>query len=155
MNQFNFKHRTIKPIMLLAVAALLLFAFTTGGDSFSLSLNGKLIHEQHVTRDNKTVKTITLSAGAEADVLNIRYSHCGKTGHARNISVKDAQQKTLKTWHFPDSESAAANMSISVKELVVLQKNSAKLNLVYSSTELPDGKSLVMLAADASEARLK
>jgi hypothetical protein len=75
-------------------------------------------------------------------VLSINYSHCGVVGTSRNISIKDAQNKLIKEWHFVDSKSP---MTCTVKDIAALQKSNAALSLYYTSREIPKGKLLVTL----------
>jgi hypothetical protein len=158
MIQRNRRPLAIRSLVLVALCAIL-FSFTEklGGDSYTIYLNDRLLLKEYV-HDIKNVKSISLSESSANDVLKINYSHCGKIGVARNISIKDAQNKILKTWTFQDVEgNALPTMSFKVKEIVALQKNKGtKLNLVYSSKELPGGRLLAAIEIpDDTKASLK
>jgi hypothetical protein len=148
----------IGSLMLIALcAALFAFSPRPGGDSYSICLNKKLLFQQYVHMD-ASVKTIRLSDAAPNDVLNVKYSHCGRNGNDRNISIKDSSDKTLKEWHFADiAEKTPAEMSCKVKEILTLRKiHKGKLNLVYSSRELPEGRILASIGtSDEVKASLK
>jgi hypothetical protein len=137
----------IGSLMLIALcAALFSFSPRPGGDSFSVSLNRKLLFQQFVHAD-ASVKTVTLTDATPDDVLNVKYSHCGRNGNSRNIAIKDSNNKTLKEWHFADiAEKTPAEMSCKVKDILALRKmNKGKLSLVYSSRELPEGRTLASI----------
>lgn len=139
----------IRSLVLTALCATL-FAFSVnpGTDSFSVYLDNTLLLEQYVSR-NAVTKTIPLNENSGGEMLKVYYSHCGKVGTSRGISIRDEQNKTLKTWSFPDSEvGASSGMNCRVKEILALQKTSknAVLNLVYASKELPDGRLLARIA---------
>lgn len=131
---------------LLAVCATL-FSFSSyrGGDSFSIFLNDKLVFEQHVSK-TEGVKSFELGKANYNDRLSIYYSHCGKPGKGRSIVIKDENNKTLKEWHFGDASSTKSSMTCKVGDILDLQKNKAgKLQLYYSSKELPNGHLLAAI----------
>lgn len=158
MIQRNRRPLAIRSLVLIALSAFLFsFSEKIGGDSYTIYLNDKLLLQEYV-HGAKGVKSISLAESSSNDVLNVNYSHCGKIGVARNIVIKDAQQKVLKTWNFADvSGNALPTMGFRVKEILVLQKNKgSKLNLVYSSKELPNGKLLAVIEIpDDTKASLK
>ena len=134
---------------LLIAIALSIFSFSKerGGDSYEIYLNGKLLLQQHVLQA-KAVQNLQLAQGSDNDKIEIYYSHCGQIGKARNITIKNSQNQVLKEWHFPDASSAKSTMSLKVKEVFALQKNKDgnKLNLYYSSKELPNGRLLASIS---------
>jgi hypothetical protein len=149
----------------LALHALVLLFVTTlfsfekiGGDSYSILLNDRLLL-QHYVHSNKEVKPVSIGDASTSDVLSIRYSHCGKIGTARNISIKDMQNNVLKDIHFPDaSGEALLSMTIKVRDIVALQRSNSgkRVKLFYSSKELPDGLMLAPLdLPDNTKASLK
>jgi hypothetical protein len=93
--------------------------------------------------------------GSANDVLRVHYNHCGKIGKSKTLSIKDAQNKTLKTWQFADDEEQF--MTCKVNEVIALQKRNsgARLNLYYASKEIPDGKLLAAIVSGDEKARLE
>ena len=144
----------IRSLMLIALCATL-FSFSRGigGESFHVYLNDKLLLSQHVTRDMQ-VKSLDISSSAANDVLKIHYNHCGQIGKARSITIKDASNNVLKNWQFADGDRF---VSCKAQEILTLQKrNVSRLNLYYSSREIPDGKLLAtIIVANDSKASLK
>jgi hypothetical protein len=139
----------IKKTMLfgLMAATLMLFAFTSpkGGESFEIYLNGKMIVQQAIYSD-KSVKNLQLTSTSANDKLDIYYNHCGQTGKNRTISIKDEKGKVLKTWKFADASGRSA-MTIMLKDIYGLEKNNqTRFSIVYSSKELPDGRSLATVS---------
>jgi hypothetical protein len=156
MTKINFTGSVIRSLVLTAFC-LSLFSFSEkpGGDSFTIHRNDKLLLQQHLTID-AAVKTLVLDAGPENDVLKVYFSHCGKIGTSRNISFRSEGNKTVKTWHFPDSpEHSHAAMTINVGEIVRLQQKHQTLMLHYASKELPAGKVLVAFAGGNTKASIK
>jgi hypothetical protein len=139
------------PVIFLALSVLL-FAFSPhpGGDSFSISVNKKLLFLQYAHAD-KSVRTVALANVGSDDVLNVMYSHCGKSGSDRSITIRDAGNKILKEWHYANVlEKPSGDMSCNAKDILLLSKSGkAKLNLVYASRELPEGKTLAILEIPA------
>jgi hypothetical protein len=158
MVQFNRKSSLIRSLMLVMLCVMLFsFSAKKGGDSFTIHLNNKLLLQQFVLRE-EGVKTLTLNESAANETLSIAYSHCGKVGSDRSISARDLQNKVLKEWHFMDvKEGVASPMSVKVKDILSLQKSafSNKVNLIYMSKELPQGRTLATLASGDTKASLK
>jgi len=151
MNLFKSNRFVAQTLALLAVCATL-FSFSAyrGGDTFSIFLNDKLIFEQHVAMKEGT-KSFDLGKANYNDQLSIYYSHCGKPGKDRSISIRDANNKTLKEWHFGDASNVKSSMTCKVGEILDLQKNKdGKLQLVYSSKELPAGQLLASIVVHGS-----
>jgi len=120
------------------------FAGSKGGEVIQIFLNGKLVMEQYVSME-KTVRTLQLGSGSANDKLDIYYSHCGRTGTDRTIAVKDEKNNVLKTWKFANAKEKSG-MTIIVKDILNLQKNKeTKFNLVYTSQELPAGKTIALI----------
>jgi hypothetical protein len=158
MDRFNRKVVVMRSLMLVAFcAALFSFSEKKGGDSFTIHLNNKLLLQQFVLRE-EGVKTLALNESAANETLSIAYSHCGKVGSDRSISARDLRDKILKEWHFVDvKEGVASAMTCRVKDILALQKSAFgnKVNLVYSSKELPQGRTLATLIASDAKASLK
>ena len=123
------------------------FSIKTGGDSFEVYLNKKLLIQQFVSK-GEAAKSIALNAANANDELEIYYSHCGQTGTDRSISLRDAQNRILKQWRFQDSPGVRTSMNCGIKDLLNVQKNteSSTLQLVYASHELPEGRVLAVIA---------
>jgi hypothetical protein len=133
---------------LLLLASFTFFSFTAnkGGEGFEIYLNSKLVLQQFGSQlDN--VKSIQLDQKSLNDELTIKYHHCGQVGKNRSITIKDGKNKILKEFHFADVSKASAAMTCKVKDIVGLTKasGSIKLNLYYSSSELPKGRQLASL----------
>lgn len=141
--------RSLVTSSLLIALCATIFSFSTaknGGDSFEIYLNGKLVLQQALY-NNKEVKSLQLTQSSENDKVDIYYSHCGQTGKNRTITIKDGQNRLLKEWHFADATGKNA-MSFKLKDILSLQnKNDNRLNLYYSSKELPDGRLLASINA--------
>ena len=140
----------IRSVMLVALgSSLFSFSEKVGGDSFTIYLNDKLLVKQYVHAD-KSVQSFSIAESAVTDMLNINYSHCGKIGTGRSIALKDSRDKSLKQWHFPDAvENAGPTMAVKVRDVLAVQRSTkeSKLNLVYSSREMPAGKILATITA--------
>ena len=125
---------------------MLLFSFSgkKGGDSFQIYVDGKLIVEQFV-HAGKGVQNLQLGQLSSKDRIEVYYNHCGKIGKSRTISIKSADNKTLKEWKVADTANKTF-MTCQIKEVLALQKSkSSKLNLFYSSKELPEGRLLAVI----------
>ncbi|MEO8405388.1 MAG: hypothetical protein ABI480_12355 [Chitinophagaceae bacterium] len=140
--------------MIIALSALF-FSFTKlpGGDSFEIYLNKKMVMQQYVAQMTGP-KQLVLSQSNANDQLDIYYSHCGQIGTDRTITIKDAQNKVIKTWHFPNASASNKAMSVKAKELLDLQKSGTNLQLFYSSHELPEGRLLATVAKESGVRRV-
>ncbi|HEV7781394.1 MAG TPA: hypothetical protein VGO58_09010, partial [Chitinophagaceae bacterium] len=79
------------------------------------------------------------------DKMVIKYHHCGQVGKNRVITIKDAQNKTLKEFRYVDAATPVSAMEIKLKEILNLKKSSI-LKLYYTSSELPNGRILASLS---------
>lgn len=136
--------------LVLAMATTMLFSFSPkpGGDSFTIYQNDRLLLKQYLHTD-ASVRTISLLEDSGDDVLNMYYSHCGKIGTSRKISIKDEGKKELVSWTYADSKGAGHEaMTCKVKDIAALQKSigKASLSIVYYSTEIPKGIALARIA---------
>ncbi len=137
----------VKPLLIIFCAVLFSFSPKTGGDSFEIWLNGKRVLQQHVYIA-KGVQTLELTSTSDNDKLDIYYSHCGQIGKSRYITIKDEKERSLKVWKFADAMDKNAAMSFKLKDILSLRKNKTdKLNLFYSSYELPNGRLLVTITS--------
>ena len=140
-----------KPIILttlLTVVCLSLASFSPlpGGENYRIYVNKKLVMEKYVS-NNMTAAYLTLTPANVNDKIDIMYNHCGQTGTARHLVIKDEQNKVVKDLKFADANGPDIMMSFGAKEILSLQKgdNPPKLRLYYSSKELPAGKLLATL----------
>jgi hypothetical protein len=149
------RHRIVaKTLALLAVCATLCsFAAYRGAHSFRIFLNDKMIFEQYVSA-KEGVKSFELGKANYNDKLTVYYNECGHVGTGRSIVIKDENNKTLKEWRYADVASVAAPMTCKAGEILDLQKNkSGKLQLFYTSKEVPDGKVLASIAVGIKESK--
>jgi hypothetical protein len=120
------------------------FSDKKGGDKFEIYVNGHLVLEQFVAA-GKTTQTLVLGKNLSNEKIDVYYSHCGQTGTGRSITIRNAQNQVLKQWQFADAGTRSP-MSCQVKDILALQKNKdEKLNLYYSSKELPGGRLLAVI----------
>ncbi len=126
------------------------FSGKAGGEGFEIYIDGKVVI-QRFGKDLNSIKQLSLDSYQNAGKLSIRYHHCGRIGKNRVLKATDAQNNFLKEWRFDDTNDVAAIMHCSLKEVTALQKNSRSklVNLVYSSSELPQGRTLVTVALPA------
>ena len=137
-----------KSLLVLLCATLFSFSSKTGGDSFEIILNGKRVLHQLVYA-SKGVQTIQLTQTSDNDKLDIYYNHCGQVGKNRYIAIKNEKDEPIKVWKFADAVDKNGAMSFNLKDILSLRKNKTdKLNLFYSSSELPAGKTLATIAGD-------
>jgi hypothetical protein len=139
-----------KAVKALALGALfttfISFSTRMGGEGFEIYLNHKLVLQQYGNQMNN-VKSLQLDQSSYNAELTIRYHHCGKVGKDRTITIKDAQNKVLKQWHFTNTTDASNAMTCKVKDILDLQKKNGRtiINLFYSSSELPKGRLLTSI----------
>src|SRR5687767_5064066 len=106
------KSLAIRSLALVALCATLFsFSAKIGGDSFTIYLNDKLMLQQYVTPD-AGIKNFSLNIGNSDDILKIHYSHCGKVGSGRSISIQNDENKVLKTWNFSSNTSAVMTFKV-------------------------------------------
>jgi hypothetical protein len=137
-----------KSLLIMVCASLFSFAPRRGGDSFEIVLNGKRVLQQFVYA-SKGVQTIQLTATSDNDKLDIYYNHCGQVGKNRYITVKNEKDQPIKVWKVADAVEKNGAMSFKLKDILSLRKNKTdKLNLFYSSSELPAGRTLATIAGE-------
>ena len=137
-----------KSLLVLVCAMLFSFSSKRGGDSFEIVLNGKRVLQQFVYA-SKGVQTIQLTQTSDNDKLDIYYSHCGQVGKNRYITIKNEKDQAIKVWKLADAAGKNGAMSFKLKDILSLRKNKTdKLNLFYSSSELPAGRTLATIAGE-------
>ena len=137
---------TLRLLMWIAVSAILFsFSGDIGTDSYKVYLNDKLVLQQYVMRQAATIPTLPLEGAVAGDELRIYYNHCGKIGTSRNISIRSDADKKLKDWSFADVSGTDTGMNFRVKDIQSLGKANAKVKVVYTSKETPDGITLASI----------
>ena len=137
-----------KSLLILICATLFSFSSKKGGDSFEIVLNGKRVLQQFVYA-SKSVQTIQLTQTSDNDKLDIYYNHCGQVGKNRLVTIKNEKDESIKAWKFADAVDKNGVMSFKLKDILSLRKNKTdKLNLFYSSSELPARRTLATIAGD-------
>jgi hypothetical protein len=134
-------------LVVLVTTCFTLLSFTSpkGGEGFEIYLDNKVVLQKFGNQMN-TVSILELDAVAMNGQLQVKYHHCGRVGKNRVIIITNGEAKVLKQWRYDDTKEQAASMSCSVKEIITLQHaGTEKLNLYYSSSELPGGRLLVSI----------
>lgn len=146
------KSAVITILLAICSTALLAFSPAPGGDKFEIFLNNKLVMEQYISQTT-SAKFLTLDQRHYNDKIDVYYSHCGKTGTGRTITLTDGQNKVIKKWGFANATGSNKAMSWKVKEIMDLQKGKdrATLRLVYFSRELPAGRLLASVVTGHSQ----
>ena len=149
MKQFISKSLAAKYLALLAIITVL-FSFSSpfGADSYEIYLDNKMVIKQYVNL-KEPVKLLELDKNIADQQLDVFYSHCGKTGTKRSITIKDGNT-ILKQWSYPDGGNVNTRMTCKVKDLLSLQKtnNPARVDLIYLSQEIPEGRTLTTLVLE-------
>ncbi len=131
------KHITLAAVVMLCIT-FLSFRAHAGGDYFKVYLNNKLILEKNLW-EPLNLEQLQLGKANVNDKLTFHFSHCGKLGNDRKITVKDGKGNTMKEWKFPDAPgSRQSGMTIAVKDILDLQQSD--LQFYYSAKELPKGQ---------------
>ena len=141
--------KSIAKMLSLLLMSTTLFSFSgkPGGKGFEVYLNNKLI-VQRFGNQMYTAQTIQLNQGCPNDELTIKYYHCGTIGKNWVLTIKDAQDKTLKEFRFADASSNAAAMKCSAKDIFSLKKgNNSILKPYYSSSEFTAGRMLASIVS--------
>jgi len=146
MKQIIRKLQTSNVIALVVFSAIL-FSFTPepGGDSFKIYVNDKLVIQERIAK--QTAALLPLEADGVNDQVKVYFSHCGKVGSDRSLSVRNANNKVLKEWHYPNVDDYAQGaMTCSARDIVALAgKNKNDATLYYSSSEIPGGIALASI----------
>lgn len=129
----------------LMLATLSAFNAKPGGEGFEIYVNNSLVLQQFGTGMNN-VKSLSLADYGAKDEIMIKYHHCGKTGKNRVVTIKNGNDKVLKTLRFTDVNSPVSGMKFKLAEILSLKKdNEGTLKLFYASTELPGGRMLATI----------
>ena len=140
------QRRMMVAFISMMLLSLTFLSFRPGGDHYEVYLNKKLVFTQIVSQPG-SIKTLALDQRNVNDQVDVYYSHCGKLGTNRTIAIKDGKN-VLKQWRFSDA--AGKFMSVGAKEILAFQAKNTdrKLNLYYSSEQMPDGKLLASIVLD-------
>jgi hypothetical protein len=133
-------------VLLFAAISLVSFTSPAGGDVFEIYLNKKLVFQQFVNAASPTVKSFQLDKSNYNASIDVVYNHCGHAGISRVIKITDAKDHVLKQFSFGTGKDSKSAMSFVVKDIMLAQKDKDidKLNIYYSSEQLPKG---MLLAA--------
>ena len=143
---------------MLLIFATYSFVAAPGGDHFEVYLNKQLVLQQIVSQPSG-IKSVALDQSNLDDKVNVYYSHCGKIGTRRSIVIKEGNN-VLKHWRFSD---AAGNtnekkfMSVNARDILAFKAKGSdkKVNLYYSSAEIPDGRLLASIILSTSDKRVE
>jgi hypothetical protein len=132
-----------KALVVLAIVFLSQgFSNRPGGDYFRVLLNDQLVTEQFLYKA-VTIKTVSLASTNNNDKLTVFYSHCGKAGVGRNVTLRTISGKVLGKWDFADSKHIEVQMA--VKDILKASAKNKSASLYYASKEIPSGKPLVTI----------
>jgi hypothetical protein len=136
--------------MVVLSITLVSFSIRPGGEHFEIYLNDKLVLQQFVSQGER-VKNLALDERNVNDQVKIFYNHCGKIGTKRIVALKDGKE-VLKQWQFSDVGSKKF-MSFGAGDLLSFEKKNGgrKLNLVYASSEIPEGRLLASVVLNADD----
>ena len=153
MRKINYQPKMICASLIILCTILFSFTLKTaetffGGEGFEVYLDNKLILQQF-GKDLDVVKTVQFDQNASKGELAIRYYHCGQAGKSRTVTIKDEQNVVLKQWKFGDE---GTKLCCNMKDVFALPKIKAgkKVNLYYSSAELPNGRLLAVLMSNSN-----
>jgi hypothetical protein len=122
--------------------ALSSFSTASGGDLFTIYLNGRQMHRQFIHID-QSVKTLQLQSFNDNDKIEVLYSHCGNTGKNRVLTLRNEKNELIKEIKFTNSYNKNTLMGFCRKDIGKVMNG--ELNLWYSSIELPGGKLLATI----------
>lgn len=131
--------------LIVICSALFSFSPKPGGEGFEIYLNNQVVIQQY-GKDVNIVKSLQLVQTSTDDKLTIKYHHCGRPGKNRLVVIKDINNKILKEFHYADATTPVSAMLVNVKDIKALKKGTSNtLKLIYSSSELPDGRILATI----------
>jgi hypothetical protein len=128
------------------------FDTVRGGDIVEIYLNGNRVHQQFIHAD-KSAKAFQLLSLNNNDRLEVYYSHCGSTGKDRVLTIRNERNELLKELTFANSGGERSRMRFTSKDIGKLQNQ--KMNLYYSSKELPKGRLVAVIGWNASQGLAK
>ena len=122
------------------------FLVRRGGDSYTISINGKQVI-QHYLFSKEPLPSLPLDPTIE-DQITVYYSECGKIGTNRKLSVRNEKNQVLKEWSFANVTSEHLPMTVNSKDLA-FQGN---IGLYYTSNEVTNPRKLVTLVVNSASA---
>ena len=142
---------------LLKCCLLIMFCITAfmgtakaGLDYYELYIGKKLILKRALNQP-LNLESLPISQANANEQLIIYYYQCNapdKLASHRVITLKDANGNKIKEWKFDDAKGSNTGMSISIKELLQLQKaNKNSLALFYTAEGKTRDEKLVSVAA--------
>jgi len=139
------QQRAVVGLLAATLLSVTFFSFSSrpGGDHFEVYLNKKLVFTQIVNHTG-SLKSLVLDQRNANDQVDVFYSHCGKIGSKRTIAIKEGKN-VLKQWRFSDA--TGKFMSVGANDILGYQNKNGdkKLNLYYSSQEIPEGRLLASI----------
>lgn len=139
------KHYIGQLIWITLVFALSSFTLRFGGESYTIHLNNKLVVEHYLTSKAAT-PSVALNQAEGNDELSIYFNECGKIGKERKLTIKDDNDKVLKTWSFVNASGEHTPMICKVKDILMLkQKGDNSVRLYYASKEVTSERFLATL----------
>jgi len=126
-----------------------------GLDYYKIFIGKKLIYERYINKP-LSLQSMPISAADANETLTIYYYQCqapNKTGSNRRIVLRDDNGNTVKQWSFANAQDHNTGMTISVKELLQLQKvnKSSALALYYTAEGRTEGEKLAFVQAVSKE----
>ena len=141
---------------LVGIASVMLFivlsAFVVkrGGDSYTISINGKQVIQYYVL-SKEALPSLAISPNSE-DKLSVYFNECGKIGKSRSLSVRDDHGNVLKEWKYANALDEHTPMTISSGEIIV----KGNVGLYYTSATVVNPRKLVTLVTgNTTSASLK
>jgi hypothetical protein len=141
----SYSIRMLTALPVIAIAVLVSsFSRMPGGEGFEVYKNNTLLLQQF-GNNMKSIQTLSLENILPADKLTIKYYHCGKAGKNRHIIVRSGNNIALKNWQYANMATKDDGMSFHPAELLNTKNKINKVNIYYTSEEMPKEKLLVML----------
>lgn len=145
-------YRLISGLMALLLTSAVLMSYTPspGGEGFEVFLNNKLV-VQLFGKNMNGASTLYLEPGVDNEI-SIRYHHCGQTGKSRRVDVKNEKGEIVKTWRFADNKTPGNAMKFKISEApgLKLLAGQVRWSIYYTSSELPAGRQLALLAGGST-----
>lgn len=139
------KHHISRLSWITLILALSSFTVRLGGESYTIHLNNKLVAEHYLT-SRAVTPSVALNQAEGNDKLSIYYNECGRIGKERKLTIKDDNDKVLKTWSFTNASGEHTPMICKVKDiLAVKQKGDNSVRLYYTSKEVASERFLATL----------
>ncbi|MCG2616901.1 hypothetical protein LZZ85_21570 [Terrimonas sp. NA20] len=138
----------LRLLLVISVAAISIMSYSftpaPGGEGFEVYKNNKLVLQQFGS-DMKNVKTLQLDDIRSTDMLTIKYSHCGQVGKNRHIIIRSTGNTELKNWQFANISTGDKGMTFPPAEIIKNGTKDHKVNVFYTSTEIPKERLLITL----------